>query len=365
MKKLEGIHGLRGCGAIFVVLFHLRAIPKIVLPAPLMGIVEHFYLSVLFFFVLSAFTLCHSDRLAPSTYTAYMTRRFFRVAPLFYIMVAWQLYRTGIPEAYALLANVTFTFNLIPGLEPSLVWAGWAVGVEMLFYVILPAIIFVCRGPWTSILGYGTAMICSIVLWKLFESNPNLPEHYAYYFIGSNLAIFLAGIFAYRVFVVITKRKSRWYKLLLPIICVPTIVAVYLDPINLHYRASGAYFAFWGMAFAFLVLWQAAFPSRIMRTKAFQWLGDRSYSIYLFHPIVIVLSRPLYSAIERNAGLSGGSLFLVCAVLTFPVLFVTAEMSYRLVEVPGIRLGRKIARKFDKNRQQRHTEVYPGTFSAQ
>ena len=363
MKKLEGIHGLRGCGALFVVLFHLHALPKISLPVPLNGIVEHFYLSVLLFFVLSAFTLCYSRHVAPSRYTAYMIRRFFRVAPLFYILICWQLYRTGIPEAHVLLANVTFTFNLIPGLEPSLVWAGWAVGVEMLFYVILPAIIFVCRGPWTSILGFVTATICSIVLWKVFALNPNMPQHYAYYFIGSNLSIFLAGIFAYRVFIGINKRKSRWYKLLSPIVCLVAIVAVYVDPINLHYRASGAYFAFWGMAFALLVLWQAAFPSRIMRTKALQWLGDRSYSIYLFHPIIIVLSLPLYSAIGHYTGLSGGYFFLACAVWTFPILIAVAEISYRVVEVPGIRLGRQLSRKFDKNGQVQRVEVYSGTFS--
>lgn len=363
MKKLEGIHGLRGCAALCVVLFHLYAIPKIGLPAPLAGVVEHFYLSVLLFFVLSAFTLCHSERIAPSTYIAYMTRRFFRVAPLFYIIMGWQLYRAGFPEAYVLAANITFTFNLIPGLEPSLVWAGWAVGVEMLFYIIFPAIIFVFRGPWTSILGYGIATACSIVLWNVFKSHPNLPEHYAYYFVGSNLAIFLAGIFAYRVFVGVNTWTSLRYKLL-PIACVFTIAVVYLDPVNLHYRASGAYFAFWGIAFALLVLWQAAFPSRIMRANVLQWLGDRSYSIYLFHPIIIALSLPRYSAIERDTGLSGVPLFLACAAWTFPILFAMAEISYRLVEVPSIRLGRSIARRFDTHGQTRRAEVYPGTFSS-
>jgi peptidoglycan/LPS O-acetylase OafA/YrhL len=60
-----------------------------------------------------------------------------------------------------------------------------------------------------------------------------------------------------------------------------------------------------------------------------RWLGRRSYSIYLWHWPVAVVTRP-----DVDLTLSGGQLFLLRVALTIGL----AELSFRLVEVP-FRIG--------------------------
>ena len=107
----------------------------------------HFYLSVQLFFVISAFSLYHSSRYAPARYPAYLVKRFFRIAPLYYVMLGYVVWRIGFPGWGEFLANATFTFNLFPGLEQGMVFAGWSVGVEMIFYLMLPGTAFPAAQP--------------------------------------------------------------------------------------------------------------------------------------------------------------------------------------------------------------------------
>jgi len=98
-RKLDGLHGLRAVAALAVVLFHLQSMPSLPLPHWLSAITVHFYLSVQLFFVISAFSLYHSSRYSPANYSAYLVKRFFRIAPLYYVLLAYVVWRVGFPGA--------------------------------------------------------------------------------------------------------------------------------------------------------------------------------------------------------------------------------------------------------------------------
>jgi peptidoglycan/LPS O-acetylase OafA/YrhL len=74
-----------------------------------------------------------------------------------------------------------------------------------------------------------------------------------------------------------------------------------------------------------------------------QWLADRSFSIYLLHPVVIELSRPAYEYLRIRGIPDGGWLYLACLAMTLPILLGAAQITYRFVELPGIAAGRRIA----------------------
>jgi peptidoglycan/LPS O-acetylase OafA/YrhL len=347
-RKLDGLHGLRGVAALTVVLFHLQNIPSLALPSWLASTTTHFYLSVHLFFVVSAFSLYHSSRYAPASYLAYLVKRFFRIAPLYYVVLAFVLWRKGFPGWPALLSNLTFTFNLIPGLELSMVWGGWSVGVEMMFYLLLPGLLLLIRG-WAafSVLVLVTVTL-SAVVWHATTGVPGLPEHFAYYSLAGNMPAFSAGLLAYSIFksADLRGRHKRGKVLLASTFGILLSIAV-LDPLDLHWRSSGLYFAFWGLPFAALCLWQALYPSKLMAARPMQWLADRSFSIYLLHPIVIEVVRRAYEYLRTHGVPDGGWLYFTCLATGLGGLLVAAHISYRFVELPGIAAGRRIAARIN------------------
>lgn len=76
--------------------------------------------------------------------------------------------------------------------------------------------------------------------------------------------------------------------------------------------------------------------------KVAVWLGTVSYSLYLFHPLVIQLLR---LAVESTLDDTGGVPFglVVCVAFGLSVLF--AWVIYTVVERPSIELGRIVTRK--------------------
>ncbi len=295
--RLEGLHGIRGLAAATVAFFHLTVIGGLQPPSLVAPVVAHFYLAVHVFFVLSAFALAYSATQSPTGYGAYLVKRFFRIAPLFYVLVAWTLYRGGWPDWATLAANLSFTFNLI----------------------------------------------LDGLLWALWQPDPRLGE-YVYFFIGSNLSPFIAGICAYRVFSrLATTRLPERFRAALLLLCVSALMLAYADPLHLYERARGLYYALWSVPFAMLCVSQSLYPARFFASRALQWLGDRSYSIYLLHPAIFFVLRPWYPALIRATGVDGEWQLAIPFLVSAPVLLVAADLSYRLIESPGMRMGKRIA----------------------
>ena len=347
-RKLDGLHGLRAVAAIAVVLFHLEAMPGVPRDSWFAAFAGHFYLSVQLFFVISAFSLYHSSRYAPARYPAYLVKRFFRIAPLYYLMLGYVVWRVGFPGWEAFLANVTFTFNLFPGLEQGVVFAGWSVGVEMIFYLVLPGLLLLLRSRVAFALLFVAATILSVVLWRLTAASPALHENFAYYSLVGNLPAFAAGLFAYRVFMALDAKPRRAVANAgLAAAFVLLLALAVTDPLELHWRASGLYFAAWALPFAVLCLWQALYPGRLMRMSPTQWLADRSFSVYLLHPVVLAVLRRGYELLVAWGVPNGTWLYPGCVVGALFALLAAAEITYRCVELPGIALGRRIAARIN------------------
>jgi peptidoglycan/LPS O-acetylase OafA/YrhL len=168
--------------------------------------------------------------------------------------------------------------------------------------------------------------------------------HFAYFSLAGNMPSFAAGLLAYNLFKSIDLRPRRkWGNVTFALTFSVLVSIAFLDPLNLHSRMSGLYFAFWGLPFGLLCLWQTLYPSRLMRARPMQWLADRSFSIYLLHPVVIELSRPAYEYLRIRGIPDGGWLYLACLTMTLPILLGAAQITYRFVELPGIAAGRRIA----------------------
>lgn len=78
-------------------------------------------------------------------------------------------------------------------------------------------------------------------------------------------------------------------------------------------------------------------------TPSLQWLGDRSFSVYLLHPVVINGLESLNPKLSGFAQLPATGQLLAALAITLPILLVAAHLTYRYIELPGIAVGRCLA----------------------
>ena len=337
---LPGLHGLRAAAAMMVLLYHLHAIAHLQVPQNLPWIATHFGLGVHLFFALSAFSLAWANPDAAARPGPYLVKRLFRIAPLYWSLAALVLLVKGWPGSGRVAAEFAFVFNFIPGWQGGLVPAGWTVGVEMPFYLALVLLLRI-RSLGGTALAAGLATLLS---WEsrrwLYATMPG--SDYVDVALASNAWVFLLALLAYRIFERVRGTPREGLVAGLAAALALGLLAFLLSPLAVPLAMPGnPDLLLFGVPFSALCLWQALRPSRLMRCRPALWLGERSYSIYLFHSPLVAALRPAYAWITGLLG-QGGPAFLACLAITLPPLCLAAELGYRLVERPGIALGRAL-----------------------
>ena len=359
---LPGIHGLRGVAALAVILYHLVKIVGLNPPDFFGFIGRDFGYGVQLFFVISAFSLCCSTEkfIQQSTWTVeYFIKRFFRIAPLFYFMLAFEVSRQFLTDGVVttslsnILLNLTFTFGFAPPFS-SIVWAGWTIGVEMIFYAIFPVLLLTIRTHRAAFIFLVLSILVSCCMrYELYMQLKNLTilekslnVRLAF---ASNLCFFAMGIYAYQVSKL---NKKPIFSLLIPLATILTLFLLMF--LNLGNYLNGIIgedigrscrwdAIIWGLGFAWLCIWQAESTIRFFANKFFVYLGERSFSIYLLHPVAIHYSKAyLLKIYESLTPIFGLYAFFICAALLIILILIFAEFTYRFIEVSGIGFGKKL-----------------------
>lgn len=339
MRRLEFLDALRGLAAIYVVIFHTAVIPNPALKIPewASAFVLNGWSGVTLFFIVSGFSLCHAMNRDPEVGAgAFYLRRFFRIAPLFYVMLAvslaldWQDY--GARHATTDVAlNGAFLFNLLPGHEAGIVWASWTIGVEMLFYAVFPLLFAWFKGiRGTALLLAGTVAVALL----------SQPGHFS---VLGHLPVFALGMVAYYVYgwltnghpvprllgpALIMAGAAGW----LALVC----VAPDISPTSFYYTQAVAYAA--------LLIGLGLCPLRIIVNRWTAYAGTISYSMYLLHPRIVFHLAPIYRYIGAS-GLSAGIALAMDACLTLCIVAAAASLTYRLIERPAMEWLRRPARQ--------------------
>jgi peptidoglycan/LPS O-acetylase OafA/YrhL len=94
--------------------------------------------------------------------------------------------------------------------------------------------------------------------------------------------------------------------------------------------------------FSLVALWQALRPSWLMRNSVMQYIGERSFSMYLVQFGVIHVMLPIYPWLLSVMHVSTALTLLISYVITAFAVILVASVTYRFIEVPGVNLGRRI-----------------------
>lgn len=354
-NRLAGIEALRGYAASAVLMLHAVRIHPVTLPESLSAFAAYCTYGVPLFFVISAFSLAYGysgGNDEPGWKIRYAIRRFFRIAPLFYLMIAaWTLYILWLGGAaytpIEYLLNVTFTFGLVPGYQNSIVPAGWSIGAEMIFYALLPLLLMFINSLPKAIFAFIVSLGLSYAFSKFAESIGLKYMLFYWANIFNNMPYFVFGMLSYHLFVRLaaTGKLRQWSNLLLVAAIGVGVFNVATDtmPKTDFSTAPPTLMAVagWAAAFGLLVTSQALSPNRFIVNRVMLFLGAISFSLYLIHPLVIY-APPVIPWIEA-APVAPLVKALLAWGFAFAVVTPLAWVTYRLIEVPGQAVGKLVA----------------------
>lgn len=357
--RLEFLDALRGLAAAYVLVYHMLLLPQPGLLAPRWA--EKFALNggtgVTMFFIVSAFSLYYTMplRLKERSPTAsFYLHRFFRIAPLFYFLIAATLVRDawvfGAKHSLGEIgASVAFVFNLVPTGQEGFVWVSWTIGVEMLFYAVFPLLYARVKTIGASV----ALFFASLMLWQLvvmlldYAVMPDAwKQSILHWSVLRHFPIFAVGIVIYHVFVALPHAQAQsksstgtgnalvWAG----VFGYAALLQGWLP------NVFGDSYYWQGIVFACMFMGLALSPWRLVVNRATRFLGKISYSVYLVHTTVIYFLTPVYHSIYRQFP-SLSVCFLLSLATTLALVLPLSYLTYRFVEEPGIRLGKRISRR--------------------
>jgi len=290
-------------------------------------------------------------------------RRFFRIAPLFYVAILlnllweWRVARLGMHGAELGWLDILLGFTFLHGLKPeainSVAIGGWSIAVEMMFYAVFPFIYFRVRNiVHAFLLCASSALVCNLISWSLAAHTADLrmKEFFTFLWFPIELPVFCLGILIYRIWrdlpnkTILPGRVGsvvfedlRTQSMLLLIISVLGFWGIL--PISNHSMLASSLFL---ALFAYSLV---VFEWPFLVNRLTMHLGRVSYSIYLLHFFVINLFDRLIFHFEASFPFRvHGSIWALLAVFV-AILGVStgvATLSQRFVEAPGVALGRRM-----------------------
>ena len=304
--------------------------------APL-SMFEEGHIGVALFMTLSGYLFAKIIDGRPIDLRRFYRNRFLRLAPLLAIVLAYWMLRGDMSVA-----------NLVKGFVlPTWHSGGWSVAVELHFYLLFPAILWLQRGHRIGALIalFAVSILTRFAVWSITGT----VQAFSYWTIGGCIDLFLAGMLWHEL----SKREAaRRLAGWLFAGCLIALMAAW-HAFNL---AGGFYGttncplwivlpALQGLAFGTVIVGYEIARFQLPRhaDRAIAKVGEVSYSIYLLHFI-------FYPTIVKHLASAGVDMTsfataLTVAVLSFPLIVAIAMLSYRFIEQPFLKLRGTYDRK--------------------
>jgi peptidoglycan/LPS O-acetylase OafA/YrhL len=358
-QQIRPLTGVRGLAALWVVFLHLNGIDNNPVRGLLGNVVDHGYLAVDLFFVLSGFVMSLSYKQlfesgsSLAHYATFLIRRLARIYPLYFVttVLITVLAVSGIDHHHistnGLALLLFFNLTLVDswGFAGSLNGPAWSISTEFGAYLVFPLLLSVLakRGRITA-LGAGLLCLGAVNFVAMLASpTPGTPRQgpLDVYWARSVwplvrcIAEFSIGILTYRI--ASNVRVRSWAQradvgylisaAIVGLVLIPQsdvfIVALLPGLIVSLACGTGGVAAFFGSA-------------------AMVFLGEISYAVYLLHWPMLRVQQAVYAVLARHLP---HTIAAVAASLVFLAVLITVSwLVYRSFERPCRRFGRRFER---------------------
>jgi peptidoglycan/LPS O-acetylase OafA/YrhL len=368
-QKLEHIDSLRGVAILMVILVHTAQLtPR--MSHRMLEIATLGQLGVQLFFVVSAITLSLSaDHRVDekNRYKKFIIRRFFRIAPLYYIGIVWYFvfrsikffWETGSfqpANGYTLqniLANFFFIHGFYPPANNNIVPGGWSIGTEMAFYLCFPILFILFKklaslspnqmiSRFALIIGFYYFLEYRYTIWAGVDITTN---EFIYSNLLNQLPVFLVGLLAY---LLIKNQFLEKIPLIINIffLCLFTFITLALWRSDLTLVSPFMFIPF-TVGIAFIFLYNLFAGTRLLNFSILQRIGQLSYSMYIWH---FMFAWYFLEYLNGWFGYKGKPITVLAGYYILVVLFsfILGIFSEKFIEKPGINFGRKLLSKIDE-----------------
>jgi peptidoglycan/LPS O-acetylase OafA/YrhL len=355
--QIDELQSLRGIAALVVMIGHCLAYFQRPYWVDRLLEVLNGHGCVVIFFVLSGFVLARSLRRAAldrGDIASFYVRRLFRIYPalwaasllsLAYVMLLhWQVpvedssawFQERFKREYFTPLGIAASFA---GALGFLIPPVWSILVELVYSAAMPFVVLVARR--------GTIALFTLTIVALIVSiRFGQPSYYgvaAYgidFILGAWLAFLTAGVakhWASSALRIPIASASIVVLLSCRVIWSATMHDAFVHLIELA--------AAWALVGSIAV---GAFRPSLLRSAPLVQLGKISYSLYLLHfPIMCISAKVIYGLNRGGSPVASGMMLLA---VTGAVSLVASYGQYRWVELPGIRLGRRMVPLIDRRR---------------
>jgi exopolysaccharide production protein ExoZ len=340
--QLFSIQYLRGLAAFSVLITHALQWPLAKMD---FGYLKTGRFGVEVFFVISGFIITIIAGEGQFNPREFLNRRAFRIVPAYWtatflvaaLAIAMpQQFRTTVPTIVGLLKSLLF----IPSQEPKapLLLLGWTLNFEAFFYLVFASLFFL-RSTMRTVVMCGV-LISLVVIGQIVAE----PSYVQAIYTSPSFFGFIAGMIlaqAYRHGLVARLGKyARWAVIVAPAILVFAFYAIDWE--------SADNIALWkhGLmsvtAFSVVLLGLSLEVSgKLADVRILRYLGDRSYSIYLFHifPVAAV-----WAVSKQVLNINQPLVYLACAAAAICAGLIFGLISYYFIERPFLDASRARSR---------------------
>lgn len=378
-KYFPNLDGLRFFMALFIMVVHIEGIKNEHGGAAVESIsyLEPLgYLDVCLFFVLSGFLITYfliteKKDTGQINYKNYFRRRSLRIWPLHYLILILGFFVLPslfgfINQSYAEDMHHHFWLNVVGCMLflsplvlitrgiPQTTGPVWSVGVEEIFYIVWPLFLKKTKN-------YFRFFVIIIIAVVLFRNGFLLLKHFLSPEIVNKPIMFglqaviarytyssmaIGGIGAYLI--VQDKRKILWvlYRrdlqyFIYALTALLLVFKVYVQGVHILQFPS-LHYEMYSILFCYIIINLADNPNSVVKIN-FKWinyLGRVSYGLYLYHPIMRILT---LESVEKIFGkeISGWQMNLVYFSFAIVSTIIVAILSYEFFEKKFMKMGNK------------------------
>ena len=346
--RLASIQALRGCAALAVVFFHLLTIEQKYLAGGslLPGALAFGQTGVDLFFVISGFVMVlttHGDHGTGAAAGRFLLARVTRIYPVywFYLAItaaAFLARPDWVNASQGHRADLLTSFLLLPARELPLVMVAWSLIHELWFYLVFAGLLLLPRRWLPAAL---TSWAVAIVAVNLAAAGPD--QHPAFLVASHPYTLeFIAGAMAA---LVLPHVATHWRPLPLALAATLLLAGVTLAGLGDVVTADASIRAItlgplYALLLALMVM--AEQGGLLVIPRFLTDLGDRSYTIYLAHVLVLSACGRLWLALPKELTGWPGSANLALLLMLAAVL-LWGRLGYELIERPLSRLHRLAA----------------------